>query len=146
MSATNYQACLAITLDYEGGYSNDPGDPGGPTKYGITIFDVRKYLKPDATAADVKALTLDQAKTIYRKHYWEPVAGDIWPDGLDLSVFDAAVNSGTGRADKWAQYAMDTTIAGYASLANFSNSLTDKVGAIKRYNAKRLSFLQGLRT
>ena len=73
MSAENYDKCLAITLDFEGGYSNDPGDPGGPTKYGITIIDVRKYLNPHATAADVRALSLDDAKTIYRKHYWEQI-------------------------------------------------------------------------
>jgi lysozyme family protein len=149
MTAANYSACLAITLDYEGGYSNDPGDPGGPTKYGITIHDVRQYLNPHATADDVKRLTLEQAKEIYAKHYWQPVAGDDWREGLDLSVFDAGVNSGLGRAKPWAQYALNangvTTFGGLATVAR--NLVTDAaVAAVKKYNARRLSFLHSLRT
>lgn len=148
MTTANYAACLAITLDFEGGYSNDPGDPGGPTKYGITIFDVRKYIKPNATAQDVKNLTLDQAKVIYQKHYWEPVAGDDWREGLDLSVFDAGVNSGLGRALPWAQYALNANGASFKSLAMLARNLTTDaaVAAVKKYNAKRLSFLHALRT
>jgi len=97
VSAENYDACLAVTLDFEGGYSNDPGDPGGPTKYGITINDVRKYLNPHASASDVRALALAQAKTIYRLHYWLPIHGDQLPKGVDLAVFDYGVNSGIYR-------------------------------------------------
>ena len=94
-----YERALANVLVHEGyTYENVPGDPGGPTKYGITIYDVRHYLKPGATAADVRRLTLDQAKEIYRKHYWNEVGGDELPAGLDYSVFDYAVNAGMGRA------------------------------------------------
>lgn len=156
MTAANYDKCLAITLDFEGGYSNDPGDPGGPTKYGITIYDVRMYLNPHATAADVKQLTLDQAKTIYREHYWKPISGDAWPVGLDLSVFDAGVNSGLGRAKPWAQLTLPKgadskppdQISTFGGLAEYASRLTsDKtIAAVKAYNAKRLSFLHGLRT
>jgi len=148
MSATNYSNCLAITLDYEGGYSNDPGDPGGPTKYGITIHDVRLYLKPQATEADVKALTLNEAKTIYRRHYWEPVAGDGWPDGLDLAVFDAGVNSGVGRALTWARATLTVSTDGFEVMAARARAQTvdTLVAWIKSYNARRLSFLHALRT
>lgn len=148
MTATNYANCLAITLDYEGGYSNDPGDPGGPTKYGITIHDVRLYLNAHASAADVKALTLEQAKVIYQKHYWEPVSGDVWPDGLDLSVFDAGVNSGLGRADKWARDVMAVTGGNYSWLAARARAQASGtiVAWIKAYSARRLSFLHALRT
>lgn len=146
MTAKNYPDCLKLTLEYEGGYSNDAGDPGGPTKYGITIHDVRQYLNPSATAADVKALTIEQAKTIYRQHYWNPVEGDAWPEGLDLSVWDAGVNSGTGRAKTWAQSTLDSSLTTFLGLASVGRNLRDKVPAIKKYNARRLSFLHGLRT
>lgn len=95
----NWDRSVANTLVHEGyTYEKVPGDPGGPTKYGITIHDVRAYLKPHATAADVKALTLDQAKVIYRKHYWNAVGADSLPRGLDYVTFDYAVNAGLGRA------------------------------------------------
>lgn len=146
MSRANYAACLAVTLEYEGGYSNDPGDPGGPTKYGITIHDVRMYLKPNATAADVKNLTITEAKAIYLKHYWEPVAGDQWPDGLDLTAWDAGVNSGVGRSKTWAQETLKSALTTFEALAFTAQGLRDKVPAIQSFNAKRLSFLHGLRT
>ena len=60
----NYEDSLRRLLRHEGGYTNHPSDPGGPTKYGITIHDYRKYIKKGGTAADVKAMTLDQAKGI----------------------------------------------------------------------------------
>ncbi len=148
MTSSNYANCLAITLDYEGGYSNDPGDPGGPTKYGITIHDVRAYLKADATAADVKALTIEQAKVIYQLHYWEPVAGDVWPDGLDLSVFDAGVNSGIGRALTWSRATLGVSGGNLSWLANRARGAPSEaiIGWIKSFNAHRLSFLHALRS
>ena len=99
-ATTNWERSVANTLVSEGGarYTNHPADPGGPTKYGITIHDVRRYLRPGATAADVKRLTEEEAKAIYRKHYWDAVGGDLLPAGLDYAVFDYAVNAGVGRA------------------------------------------------
>ncbi|MGC1467549.1 MAG: glycosyl hydrolase 108 family protein, partial [Pseudolabrys sp.] len=70
MSASSYSAALARVLAHEGGYSNNPSDPGGPTNFGITIADYRKYVKPGATAADVRAMKVDDAKAIYRARYW----------------------------------------------------------------------------
>jgi lysozyme family protein len=70
MAASSYDAALARLLAHEGGYTNDAADPGGPTNFGITIYDYRKYVKPDATAADVKRMKLDEAKAIYRAKYW----------------------------------------------------------------------------
>ena len=93
----SYEAALARLLAHEGGYSNHPSDPGGPTNFGITIVDYRKYVKPGATAADVKAMTLDEAKKIYRAKYWDAQRCDELPAGVDYAVFDYGVNSGIGR-------------------------------------------------
>lgn len=94
---SNYNDCLTRLLKDEGGYSNDPGDNGGPTKYGITIFDVRKYVEKNATAQDVRNLTLDQAKSIYKSKYWDALGCDGLSSGVDYTCFDYGVNSGLGR-------------------------------------------------
>jgi lysozyme family protein len=64
MAASSFDAALARLLAHEGGYSNHPSDPGGPTKYGITIHDYRRDVKADATAADVREMPLADAKAI----------------------------------------------------------------------------------
>ncbi len=64
MPASTYDEALRRLLAHEGGYPNHPSDPGGPTSFGITILDYRRYVKPNATAADVRAMKLDEAKAI----------------------------------------------------------------------------------
>ncbi len=84
----------------EGGYVNDPDDPGGATKFGVTIHTMRRLgldldQDGDVDTADVKQLTRDQAEAIFIKHYFErPRIGDL-PDPLRASVFDMYVNAGS---------------------------------------------------
>lgn len=131
MAASNREASIKKTLTYEGGYTNHPSDPGGATNYGITIHDVRKYVKSDATPADVKALSLTQAIEIYRHKYWGLMECDERPAGVDFVEFDFGVNSGTARALKW-RAEMDQKLS--------------PVAYVKRFCAKRQSFLEGLKT
>lgn len=98
----DFDQSVGYVLKSEGGYTNNPSDPGGPTRYGITIYDVRKYLKAHATAADVRALTRDQAIDIYRSKYWAELcvrADDLAP-GLDYKTFSYGVLAGTARVGK----------------------------------------------
>jgi lysozyme family protein len=97
---STFELCLPLLLAHEGGYSNHPSDPGGPTNFGITIFDYRKYVKPGATAADVRGMTVEEAKRIYRTRYWDAQRCDELPAGPDYAVFDYGVNSGIGRSAK----------------------------------------------
>jgi lysozyme family protein len=99
MATTSYEVALARLLADEGGYSNNPRDPG-PTKYGITIGDYRRYVKPGASAEDVRAMTVGEATAIYRSKYWDALRCDELPAGVDYAVFDYGVNSGIGRAGK----------------------------------------------
>lgn len=126
----NREEAIKETLKWEGGYCNDEGDPGGPTKYGITIFDVRKYVKKGATAEDVKKLTLDQAVKIYQDKYWKTqyYDCDLLAAGVDLSVFDFGVNSGPSRAKRY----LDQAAGG------------PDVETISRLNELRLGYLKGL--
>lgn len=96
----NYNDCLTRLLKDEGGYSNDPSDRGGATNFGITIADYRKYVKSNANPLDVKNMTVDQAKTIYKSKYWDALKGDSLPSGVDYTCFDYGVNSGLGRPRK----------------------------------------------
>ncbi len=91
----------------EGGYVNDADDPGGATKYGVTIHTMRRLgldLTGDGkvTTADVKALTVNQAIDIFKKHYFYGPKIDQLPKALQASVFDMQVNSGS-RAIKLLQ-------------------------------------------
>src|SRR5687768_4378075 len=99
----NRQKAIETTLKWEGGYVNHPQDPGGATNYGITIADVRKYVKKDATPEDVRSLTKAQAIEIYTSKYWKTnyYDCDTLDSGVDLAVFDFGVNSGPSRAKKF---------------------------------------------
>jgi len=85
-----FESALAFVLAAEGGYVNDPNDPGGETKYGIS--------KKAYPLLDITNLTREQAVDIYRRDYWNKVKGDELPAGVDIAAFDTAVNMGAGTA------------------------------------------------
>src|SRR5712671_4786085 len=93
-----YEEAMARVFEDEGGYSNDRGDPGGPTNFGITLHDARMYWKSNATADDVRHMPKSVAIIIYRKHYADPLHYDDLPAGVDYAVADYGINSGIGRA------------------------------------------------
>ena len=148
MAASSYDGALARLLVHEGGYTNHPADPGGPTNFGITIYDYRKYVKPAATAADVRAMKLEDAKGIYRVKYWDAQRCDELPAGVDYAIFDYGVNSGIGRSGK--------VLRRVLKLPDNTSAVTDAViAAAAAADAKvliaaicdeRLRFLRGLRT
>ena len=102
MCIGNFERCLAITLKWEGGYSNNPDDPGGATNLGITQREYDRWRDgKQLHRQSVRLITMDEARAIYRLNYWDAMQCDSLPLGYDLCVFDAAVNSGTGRARTW---------------------------------------------
>ncbi len=101
MAHWTYAPALAQgVFPHEGGYTNDKADPGGPTNFGITIIDARKYWKPNSTAADVRAMPIAVAQDIYAKHYAAPLRYDELPAGIDYAVLDYGINSGIARSAK----------------------------------------------
>jgi lysozyme family protein len=98
MAQHNFEACLDFTLHYEGGYVDNPLDPGGATNRGVTRATLARFRGRPVSKADVMALGRDEAAAIYRKFYWDVVAGDDLLPGVDAVVFDHAVNSGPGAA------------------------------------------------
>jgi len=96
----SFQSAFEMVIGHEGGYVNDPQDPGGETKYGIS-----KRAYPHL---DIANLTLEQAKDIYLRDYWNAAnCGAQLNDAMALLIFDCAVNQGVGRAKQIAGLAHD---------------------------------------
>ena len=100
----------------EGGYGDDPADPGGPTNHGITLAELAawRHLRLDESNAaamqdELKRITADEVRAIYLQNYWRPSGADSLPAGLGLMHFDAAVNQGVGTAIRLLQRAVDTS-------------------------------------
>jgi lysozyme family protein len=147
MSAQCYAESIRRLLASEGGYVNHPADPGGPTNYGITLKDYRRYAKADASAADVRAMKVEEAQAIYREKYWNAICGDALPAGLDYCVFDYAVNSGIGRAPKVLQRLLGVAVSGRVDDATLAAARQrDSRALIEAICAERLRFLQSLKT
>jgi len=90
--ANDFEKSLKFVLKWEGGYSNDPNDPGGETKYGIS--------KKSYPHEDIKNMTLERAKKIYYENYWLKAGCDRLGFPMNMVVFDTAVNCGRSRANK----------------------------------------------
>lgn len=138
MTASNFDASMAEVFSHEGGYVNDPRDPGGETNMGISK---RSYPRED-----IRGMTRERAAAIYRRDYWNRVKGDQLPDGIDLVAFDPAVNSGVSRGSRWLQSALGVTQDGKIGPQTVlaAQTATDGVAVIKRACAARMGFLRGL--
>lgn len=104
MAETLFDRAFEHLIGVEGGYVNDPRDPGGETKYGIS-----KRAYPDL---DIASLTLDDAKGIYRRDYWEALKCDDLPAAIAVGTFDCGVNQGTGRAARILQQSLGVAADG----------------------------------
>lgn len=112
-----FARCLKQTLKHEGGYVDHPSDPGGATNLGITRKTLARWRKVTPwwklPKAEVKALGVPEAGRIYEASYWRRVAGGKLPAGLDLALFDFAVNSGPDRAVKALQRQLRVSADGW---------------------------------
>jgi lysozyme family protein len=118
---SSFPAAMASMLKWEGGYSNHPKDPGGATMQGVIqrVYDAYRHSK-GLSARDVKLLQASERDEIYRIQYWDAVKGDQLPPGVDLAVFDYAVNSGPGRAIRALQRVLKVQVDGIIGLVTLS--------------------------
>jgi lysozyme family protein len=106
MASGNFERCLAVTLKWEGDYSNHPDDPGGPTMKGVTQREYDSWRKQKGKAKrPVDRIEETELQAIYRGGYWNVMGCDGLDAGMDLCVFDAGVNSGVERARQWLESA-----------------------------------------
>lgn len=156
----NFKNALRLIAGSEGGYSNHPNDPGGPTMKGVTLANYARYCrlkgktKPGIEA--LKRITDAEVEEIFRMDYWNRVRGDSLPAGIDYAVADFGFNSGSGQAVKELQRVV-TALGHDAKGADGKigtatlNAVYDAVkqkGAdvvIDAYQDKRLRFMQGLK-
>jgi lysozyme family protein len=95
----------------------------------------------------MRNLTPADVAPLYKRKYWDAVSGDLLPEGLDYAVFDAAINSGPGRAAKWLQEVVGVTADGSIGPATLKAiEAFNALELIAHYNDKRLQFLEALPT
>jgi len=123
------ERCLEAVLAEEGGLSNIRKDPGGLTKYGISQ---RAY-----PTLNIAALTVEQAKAIYQRDYWNPINGDNLPTGLDLTLFDSAINQGPVTAIQLLQHALQIKADGRLGPITLAASFKAMPNLLDDFDAER---------
>ena len=99
--ANDFKECLDLVLKSEGGWVNNPKDPGGETNLGVTKAVWEEWVGHPVES--LKNLTKDQVAPLYEQRYWRPCYGEVLPRGLDFIVFSMGVNAGPGRSIKCLQ-------------------------------------------
>jgi lysozyme family protein len=141
----NYPRALANTLVEEGGWSNHPSDPGGPTMRGVIQRTYDAYRDRTALARrSVRHIGETELKEIYWSGYAKPIRFGEWPKGPDQIAFDIAVNSGPGRT-----WSIATSVLGqgaHADIVAAAASAADKAALVKTLCARRAAFYRNLKT
>lgn len=135
----NFDQAFERLIGHEGGYVNDPRDPGGETKFGIS--------KRSYPAEDIKGLTLERAKAIYRRDFWGVAGCDAVPGPMKFDLFDMAVNSGPVTAIKTLQRSAGVTpdgLLGPITLQALNSTPAPRL--VARFNGHRLDFMTDLKT
>lgn len=134
----NFDTAFDRLIGHEGGYVNDPNDPGGETNWGIS--------KRSYPHLNIKKLTREDARKIYRRDFWERIHGDRLYDGVAFQTFDFAVNSGIETAVRYLQRALGVADDGH--WGPMSQRAADRISEsdqIMLLNAERLDFMRRLR-
>lgn len=143
----NFQRALSLVLKHEGGWADNPKDPGGATMRGVTIGTFRRYVKPNATKDDLRKITDQQIATVYRRQFWDAVSGAELPDGIDYAVFDFAVNSGPTRAAQYLQNVVGVTQDGKIGPATIkATKAVLPATVIHRLCDERLAFMKRIKS
>tara|TARA_B100001059_G_scaffold202151_1_gene209946 strand:- start:430 stop:939 length:510 start_codon:yes stop_codon:yes gene_type:complete len=143
----NYEHCLEMILHHEGGYVNHPKDPGGETNLGVT----KRVYEEWGGEKDMVDLLVEDVAPIYQKNYWDRCKCDDLPSGLDLCVFDFAVNAGPSRSAKFLQRLIGTTVDGGIGPNTLKavDNYVEEVGlesAIEDYQSARQEYYEALDT
>jgi lysozyme family protein len=108
-----FDRCMVEEFVHEGGFVNDPQDPGGMTNLGATKRVWEEWVGHPVTEAAMRALTQEAVKPLYHSRYWLAASCDKLPAGVDLMVLDTAINMGVSRACKYLQSAAGVTADGH---------------------------------
>jgi lysozyme family protein len=143
----NFDAALKAILHHEGGFVNHPKDPGGMTNLGVTKKVWEEWVGHEVDEKTMRGLTPEIVGPMYKVKYWDKIKGDDLPSGVDYVVFDAAVNSGPGRAAKWLQACVGVEPDGGIGPKTLAAvNAFDASQLVEDYAKRRLSFLMDLQT
>ena len=143
----NFQKALAAVLVHEGGYVFNKLDPGGMTNLGCTKTTWEEYCGHPVDEKTMRGLTPTDVAPLYKNKYWDKVKGDDLPAGVDYVVFDAAINSGPGRAAKWLQACVGVPVDGAIGNQTLQAvKAKDAKQLVNDYCAHRLEYLKSLQT
>lgn len=143
----NFEQSFALMLKSEGGFVNNPRDPGGMTNLGVTKATFERWTNAPVTEAQMRALTPHDVEPLYREWYWDGVRGDELPVGVDYCTFDFAVNSGIGTATRMLQDAANTVPDGKLGPVSMASILkADPRQLIDMMQTLRLGYLRKIST
>ena len=137
-----------VVLGYEGLWSNNPKDPGGATWKGVTLRALSEWRGRECTPAELRATSDAEIARIYRAKYWDAVGAGKLASGLDLIVFDSAVNQGRRRAAACLQEALGVEADGAIGRITLSaaQGVNDVAGLVERVRLSRLRHYRSLST
>lgn len=150
----NFVKSLRLVGESEGGWADHPKDPGGATMKGITLRVFAAYCKnrgrKTPTKEDLRKISDEDVRDIYKQQYWDAVNGDDLPAGIDFAAFDFAVNSGSGQAIKELQRCVgadaDGKMGELTQSAVASAYKRNREKLINDYLDRRLAFFKKLKT
>jgi lysozyme family protein len=142
---SNWKQAFALMLKSEGGYVNNPLDPGGRTNLGVTQAVWENWVGRKVDEPEMRGLTADKVEPLYKKNYWDAVRGDELPVGLDYLVFDFGVNAGAGRSIKTLQTAVGVTPdGGFGPMTMAAVKAIDPVELIEKFSQAKEDFYRSL--
>lgn len=143
----NFDVALRAILHHEGGFVNHPKDPGGMTNLGVTKRVWEEWTGHEVDEKAMRALTPEVVAPMYKAKYWDRIRGDDLPTGVDYIVFDAAINSGPGRAAKWLQQTVGAVPDGAIGAGTLGKvAAMEPAEIVEKYQQTRLAFLESLPT
>ena len=143
----NFDHSLDLVLNSEGGFVNNPKDPGGMTNLGVTASTWANFKGRNTNEKEMRSLTRDDVAPLYEKKYWDACKCDDLPSGIDYLVFDFAVNSGPGRAIKTLQKAISVPEDGDIGPVTLQNiEIMDKTELINKFSEAKKQFYESLPT
>lgn len=143
----NFDVAFKHVLKSEGGFTNDPVDPGGMTNLGITLAEWQHYVGHIVNEKEMRSLTPEKVKPLYKYKYWNAVAGDDLPKGIDYLLFDFGVNAGPGRAVKIMQECVGAKKDGVIGPRTISAiKAIDAVQLIDEYTVAKKEYYKSLST
>jgi|TARA_R110000868_G_scaffold96356_1_gene265111 lysozyme family protein len=144
---SNWQKSFELMLKSEGGYVNNPADPGGMTNLGVTKATWENWVGRESDEAEMRGLTPEKVEPLYKKKYWDAVRGDELPPGISYLCFDFAVNAGAGRSIKTLQTAVGVTPdGGFGPLTLAAVQAIDPVELIEKFSQAKEDFYRSLGT